>query len=221
MSLPAFFVLLLQACPDPTTASDLGHGPGGGPAGGPAGGGSAGPGQPLGPPPEAGSFQVEDGSGVTISGTLVYEGSKTGVFRIDFLQKEGEAPPTLAHMIELDTPGPFSVAAPAETGSLYVVGFVDIDGDGPSTSDPAGMLEEPIVVGDAAISELVLTLSDAPDLGNFTPGDHKVIPTEDASAEEAPTEEAPTEEEPTEEAPTEDTDVPIEIPASAAEVPSE
>jgi hypothetical protein len=76
MSLPAFFVLMLQACPDPTTASDLGHGPGGGPAGGPAGGGSAGPGQPLGPPPEAGSFQVEDGSGVTISGTLVYEGSK-------------------------------------------------------------------------------------------------------------------------------------------------
>jgi hypothetical protein len=78
------------------------------------------------------------------------------------------------------------------------------------------MLEEPIVVGDAAISELVLTLSDAPDLGGFTPGDHKVIPTEDAPAEEAPTEEAPTEE-----APTEDPDVPVEIPASAAEVPSE
>jgi hypothetical protein len=83
------------------------------------------------------------------------------------------------------------------------------------------MLEEPIVVGDAAISELVLTLSDAPDLGTFTPGDHKVIPTEDAPAEEAPTEEAPTEEAPTEEAPTEDPDVPVEIPASATEVPSE
>lgn len=201
MSVSALFLLMLQACPDPTTASDLGHGPGGGPASGsPTPGGTTG--QPLGPPPEPGSFQVEAGTGVTISGTLAYEGSQTGVFRIDFLSKEGEAPPTLAHMLELEGPGPFSVEAPPGTGSLYIVGFVDVKGDGPSASDPAGMLAEPIVIDSSPVADLVLTLSDAPDLGDFTPGDHKVTPTEDVAAQDAPAAdaegtEAPAAEEPT------------------------
>ena len=173
MSMLALLWLSLQACPDPTTASDLGHGPGGGGGGG-GGAPGSGAGKPLGPPPDAGSFQVEEGTGVTISGTLAYDGSKTGVFRIDFLQKEGEAPPTLAHMLELEGPGPFTVEAPKETGALYVVGFIDVKGDGPNASDPAGRLEEPIVVASAAIADLVLTLSDAPDLGDLTPGDHQV-----------------------------------------------
>ena len=193
MSIVALFMLMLQGCPDPTTASELGHGPGGAGGGG-GGGGTPGPGagQPLGPPPAPGSFEVEAGTGVTISGTLAYDGEKEGVFRIDFLQQEGDAPPTLAHMLELEGPGTFSVEAPKNTGSLFVVGFVDMKGDGPSPEDPAGMITEPIVVDGEDVTDLVLTLTDAPDLGAFTPGDHQVAPTEDIAAEGAPagTEEA-------------------------------
>jgi len=141
---------------------------------------------------------VEAGSGVTISGTLEYAGSQTGVFRIDFLAKEGEAPPTLAHMLELEGPGPFTVEAPQGAGSLYVVGFVDVKGDGPSASDPAGMLAEPIVVDSSPVADLVLSLSDAPDLGDFTPGDHKIAPTTEIAPEEVPAEDAPEADAPTE-----------------------
>ena len=189
MSVVTLLVLMLQGCPDPTTASELGHGPGGASGGGAPGTGA---GKPLGPPPAPGSFDVAPGTGVTISGTLVYAGSQTGVFRIDFLQREGEAPPILAHMVELEGPGPFTVEAPPGTGSLYVVGFVDVKGDGPSASDPAGMLAEQIVVGTDAVADLVLTLTDDPDLGEFVPGDHQVAPMEEIPIqEEAPTEVTP------------------------------
>jgi len=130
---------------------------------------------------------VEAGTGVTISGTLAYDGEKEGVFRIDFLQQEGDAPPILAHMLELEGPGTFSVEAPKNTGSLFVVGFVDMKGDGPSPEDPAGMITEPIVVDGEDVTDLALTLTDAPDLGAFTPGDHQVAPTEDIPAEGATT----------------------------------
>jgi hypothetical protein len=216
MSISALLMLTLQGCPDPTTASELGHGPAGAPG---SSGGASTPGMPLGPPPAPGSFQVEAGTGVTISGTLSYEGSQTGVFRIDFLQKEGDAPPTLAHMLELDEPGPFSVEAPQGTGSLYVVGFVDVEGDGPSASDPAGMLEAPILVESSPVADLVLTLTDAPDLGNFTPGDHAVVPTEAPAGEvQAAPEEAPPA---PEEAPAEPEEAPAEPEEDPTEAPSE
>jgi hypothetical protein len=237
MSISALLMLMLQGCPDPTTASELGHGPAGAPG---SSGGASSPGKPQGPPPAPGSFQVDEGTGVTISGTLAYEGSQTGVFRIDFLLKEADAPPTLAHMLELDAPGPFSVEAPEGTGSLYVVGFVDVKGDGPSASDPAGMLEVPIVVESSPIADLVLTLSDAPELGDFTPGDHAVVPTEGPAGgvkaapldappapEEAPAEpeEAPAEPEEApaepEEAPAEPEEAPAEPDEAPTEAPSE
>jgi len=117
---------------------------------------------------------------------VVYNGSRTGVFRVDFLQKEDGIPPSLAHMLTMDAPGAFQVEAPKGTGTVYIVGFVDEAGDGPSLSDPGGMIADPIEVDEDPVSDLVLELTDAPDLGDFTPGEQWVKPEDDLAAEATP-----------------------------------
>jgi hypothetical protein len=187
-------LLLLHGCPDPQTASSIGHGPGG--AANP-GAPSAGPPVTTGASPEAGRFDVTAGEGVLVSGTFEYSGETSGKYRIDFLQKDGDAPPRLLHTLELDAPGAFELEAPAGTGSVFVVGFVDADGDGPSNADPGGMLTAPIVIDNSPIADLVLTISEAPDLGDFTPGGHHFdpsrTPTEVPAPEVAPAEAPPAE----------------------------
>lgn len=159
--------LMLAGCPDPTTASDLGNpGPGGG-APGPGGSGTEG--TPQGPPPEPGNFNLEDGAGVTVSGTLQYTGDAKGGVRIDVLRKEEDAPPQLLHVEKLDAPGAFSFQAPSNTGEVSLVAFVDVDEDGPSPSDPAGRAD--IEIAEETVGELLIDLSDEPELGDLTPGD--------------------------------------------------
>lgn len=159
-------MLTLFACPDPTTAADLGNpGPGG------AAPGAAGGPQPAtdGPPPAPGNFNVEAGTGVTITGTLAYAGNQEGQLRLDFLVTEEDAPPRLLHIEKLDAFGSYAVSTPPNTGSVAIVAFVDVAGDGPSPSDPAGMIR--IEIDDANIEGADIELSDAPDLGDLTPGD--------------------------------------------------
>ena len=158
---------MLAGCPDPTTAADLGNpGPGGG-APGPGGAGTEG--APQGPPPEPGNFSLDDGAGVTVSGTLKYTGEAKGGVRIDVLRKEDDAPPQLLHVEKLDAPGAFSFQAPSNTGEVSLVAFVDVDDDGPSPSDPAGRAD--IEIAEETVGELVIDLSDEPELGDLTPGD--------------------------------------------------
>ena len=197
--------LTLFACPDPTTAADLGNpGPGGAQPGTP-GGPNPGEGGPQGPPPAPGQFNVEAGTGVGISGTLSYEGSKEGQLRVDFLATEDDAPPRLLHVEKLDAFGTFNVATPPNTGSVAIVAFVDIDGDGPSPADPAGMTRVSILESD--LTDVDIELSDTPDLGDLTPG------TAGPAAEEVEEEAAPSEE--TVEPPAE-----AEVPATEAEAPA-
>ena len=164
----SFMLMLLHGCPDPTTAADLGNpGPGGaapGPGGGPAPGAD---GAGLGPPPAPEQFAVGEG-GVAISGTLLYDGEKTGQVRLDFLRTEGDAPPHLLHVEKLTQLGAFEMRVPANTGPVTVVAFVDVDDDGPNSTDPAGLIQ--LAIEEAAITDVSITLSDAPDLGSLTPG---------------------------------------------------
>ena len=164
----SFMLILLQGCPDPTTAADLGNpGPGGaapGPGGGPAPGAD---GAGFGPPPAPEQFSVGEG-GVAISGNLVYAGDKKGQVRLDFLRTEGDAPPHLLHVEKLTDLGAFEMRVPANTGPVTVVAFVDVDDDGPNSSDPAGLIQ--LAIEEAAITDVSITLSDSPDLGSLTPG---------------------------------------------------
>lgn len=159
-------MLTLFACPDPTTAAELGNpGPGGAAPGAPGG-----PGPTMdGPPPAPGDFNVADGAGVVVSGTLTYEGTQTGQLRIEFLATEDDAPPRLLHVEKLESLGPFSVSTPPNTGPVALVAFLDVNGDGPSATDPAGLSR--IAIEETNLDGVTLVLSDSPDLGDLTPGD--------------------------------------------------
>lgn len=156
---------LLVACPDPSaTPQGLPGGPG---APGAPGPGGPGPGAP-GPATPAKDWNTHTGASVTLSGELSYAGSKKGTLRLDFLGANNLA--GLQHTMTVDAVGPWSVKAPAELGDVYIVGFVDVDGDGPSATDPAARTADPISIGKEDIGGLNLTLSDTPELGDLTPG---------------------------------------------------
>lgn len=171
--------LLLAGCPEapPTSTSTT--------AGGEA------PDNPAGPPangegvpePEAGArptnarFEINEGEGVILSGTISYPGAKTGTMRMDFLTLAESSHPQLAHAASLPGLGPYSIEIPKDYGELHIVAFIDVDGDGPTPSDPAATTK--IVVGSEPLSGVDLALSDTPDLGELTPGaTHNPTPTE-------------------------------------------
>jgi len=122
----------------------------------------------MGPPPEPGKFDIGAEGGVTIAGTLAYEGSKEGQVRLDFLRTDGDGPPQLLHVEKLDSLGSFSVRAPSNTGPVTIVAFVDEEDDGPDSSDPAGLAK--VAIEESEVSNVKIVLSDAPDLGALTPG---------------------------------------------------
>ena len=122
-----------------------------------------------GPPPVPGDFNVADGAGVVVSGTLAYSGTEQGQLRIYFLATEEGAPPRLLHIEKLDAVGPYSVSTPPNTGPIALVAFIDIDNDGPSPKDPAGMVR--ITIEESSMDAVDISLSDTPDLGDLTPGD--------------------------------------------------
>ena len=117
----------------------------------------------------AASFEVPAGTGVKVSGTVVYAGSKTGQYRIDFLKPNKGSFPELLHSITLDKPGAWEIEAPKGTGEVAVVGFLDADGNGPSDGEPAALTDPPLTIGDKAITGVTLTLSDTPDLKDLKP----------------------------------------------------
>ena len=222
-------LVFLHGCPDPTTAADLGNpGPGGAAPGSGDGPPPHDAGAGMGPPPAPEQFDVGDQGGVSISGQLQYTGDQKGQVRLDFLRTDGDTPPHLLHVEKLDQIGPFDMRVPANTGPITIVAFVDVDDDGPNSTDPAGMAQ--VAIEEAAITNLSIELSDSPDLGALTPGnapppeaelsgsapeDPQVVPEEGlpgkaepppAKEEEAVLSPSPGEENPTDAAPTETVD---------------
>jgi len=182
-------LLLLSGCPDPTNApaADLTE-PGVGEDGA---AGSTGEGDGSGAMHTV-DATVTPGEGVVVSGTISYEGDKTGRIRIDVLTARGNNPHMLAKTLELPALGDWSIELPKDFGTVNVVGFLDQTGDGPTPDDPAMALGAPIEVGAEAIESLALVLSDEPDLGSLTPGgpppvaDGTVAPDGQGSSPEAP-----------------------------------
>lgn len=164
---------LLIACPDPTA------GPGATPADAPDGAGTPPAdaqtaGQPPSGPPDGGpgstGFQVNDGEGVTLSGSFTYGGDKTGAIRMDFLEvAEGAGGPRLAHVATLDGYGEWSIEAPKNFGTVRLMAFIDQNGDGPSQDDPVLAWPDPIVIADVALTGIDLALTDEAKLHDLAP----------------------------------------------------
>lgn len=171
--LPLVLLAGLTACPEkPQTQGENGPGAPGGPGGAgdkgpPPGGGGAG-----GPPSGEDWNALGDDEKVMLTGTVTYEGTKTGSYRVDFLTVSDGEPPNLLNAATLDGAGAFSMPARkglnAEHDPVYMVAFIDVDSDGPSPTDPAAYAE--LSVGDVDVTDIALVLSDTPDLGPLTPG---------------------------------------------------
>ncbi|MCB9776949.1 MAG: hypothetical protein H6742_00120 [Alphaproteobacteria bacterium] len=123
-----------------------------------------------GPPPEGGVSAPTWGEGdkVTVSGTIVYTGKAEGPLRIDILYAGEKTGP--AYTMGLGEPGAFSVEAPKGTGPVNIVAFVDVAGDGPSPTDPAGRTATPVTIGSSEVKGITIKISDDPELGDLTPG---------------------------------------------------
>ena len=176
-AVPAFLsaglvALVLVACPDPNPTGSYTSSGGGDVAssGGPGSAGPGGAGGPAGTRPDDARFKVGEGEGVELSGSFLYEGEASGRMQIDFLTQEEGGPPRLVHTLQVDKPGPWKTRAPTNYGELHVVAFIDKEGDGPSSDDPAAKSDGPITIADADVTDVELKLSDDPELGTFTPG---------------------------------------------------
>ncbi len=136
---------------------------------------------------------VTPGKGVVISGTLSYEGDKTGRIRLDVLTTKGRNPHVLAKTLELPEFGPWAVELPKDFGTVNVMAFLDQSGDGPTEGDPVTALAEPVVVGGDPIEGLDLTLQEGGDVRKLLnaepppePPDDVPMPDADAPPEELP-----------------------------------
>jgi hypothetical protein len=151
------------------------------------------------PDPSTTQFEVTEKS-VTLSGEIRYNGNKEGVVLLQVLTMQANQPPQLLHHEELEGTGAFTLSAPANLGPVRLIFFLDVDGDGPSPTDPAVM--QKVEVKSTDQTDLVLLLLDEPNLDDMTPGeDHS---DQAAPAPATPTPEAPSDsEDPPDKAPTE------------------
>jgi hypothetical protein len=212
------------ACPEPPPGG-VGNNPGAGgapppPPGGQGGGGesagaggSAGPGEdgsriPAGMRIEPEGFELAEGEGVKLSGTVSYAGDQEGDLRVELLQStDAESPPALLHAINLDKLGPWSVVVPEDLGEIRLVAYIDLDQNGPSPGEPMAMLDHGVQIGTDPVQGIDLVIEDGAEPPT-TPGG--VEPTEGQPIPEPPPGEAPAD------APVEaPADAPVEAPADA------
>lgn len=208
LSLLGLLGLLVMGCPEPES------GGGNQPFTNASNGASTDPEQPqtVRNPNDA-RFSIVPGNSVTLSGTFRYEGESAGNYRIDVQKKEGSAAPMLVHAVEIDKPGDFAIEIPKNYGTILLLGFVDINSDGPSGDDPSGYSDSHILVGEEDITGVVLEVA----LGNplQTPPPPGGPPAGGGSPTEPPSEDVP---QPAEEPPPQDDAPPPDV---EAEPPSD
>jgi len=162
---------MLAGCPDPNPVGSYDEYGEAGPSAS-AGGGAgdqSGPTDKGATQPNSARFQCTDTDEcVKVSGTFNYAGSQSGMNRLDFQSVTDGAPPRLAHTLELRAPGDWSINAPRDFGTLRIVAFIDLGGDGPSKGDPGAVLE--VDIGAEDLTEVSLDLTDDFDIAVLSPG---------------------------------------------------
>jgi hypothetical protein len=163
--------LLLAGCPDPNPVGSYQEYGEEGPAAsaGEAGGGAAGPTDKGSTQPNSARFQcTKSDECVKVTGSFNYAGTQSGMNRLDFQSVTDGAPPRLAHTLELKKPGTWTIDAPKDFGTLRIVAFIDLGGDGPSKGDPGAVTE--LDIGAVDLPDVSLDLTDDFDIAVLSPG---------------------------------------------------
>jgi len=138
-----------------------GEAPGGAPGGAPDGGGAA-PNE-AGKGVEASEFDIEEGQGILISGTVAYSGTQDGDIRVDLLKEnyQGSAMPKVMTTVAAASDGTFQIEVPKGFGKVNLVAFLDFDGNGISPGEPIAA-KNGVNIKNSAITGLNLKLTDEP-----------------------------------------------------------
>ena len=126
--------------------------------------GSAGPGEPEKVKPAVLSpfeREFEGQKFITVSGTISYDGDKVTTVDIDCFVADSStrAGRKLVNKIKVDGPGAYSMRVPADYGELYVTSFMDLENNGPDSSDPQGQYaHNPLKIGDEDIDNVDIVL---------------------------------------------------------------
>lgn len=112
---------------------------------------------------EASEFDIEEGQGILVSGTVTYSGSQDGDIRVDLLKEnyQGSAMPKVMTTVAVASDGTFQIEVPKGFGKVNVVAFLDFDGNGISPGEPIAA-KNGVNIKNAAISGLKLKLGDDP-----------------------------------------------------------
>jgi len=122
-------------------------------------------------------FEVAEGEGVLLSGSVSYQGQVQGKLRVDFLREGGSNEiPAALHTLSLDAPGPWSVEVPEGFGPIGIVAFIDTDQDGPSRNEPKVVLSGTLQVESEPISGIELLIEDDWDRGRPQTGQRPAPP---------------------------------------------
>ncbi len=145
-SLMLLALVFMTGCPEPvptpTSATDAPHTP-----------------PPEGaPPPGAGTpsedIKVTPGTGVVISGTFTYEGTATGMYRVDISSPQTSGPPLPVTKTTLPAQGPWQLEVPKNLGPIVIVAFIE-EGHGPGGTTPTTTVYG-LTVGETPLTDVAL-----------------------------------------------------------------
>ena len=108
--------------------------------------------------PNSAHFDCSVDDCIDVTGNFIYEGSPTGQIRIDVQKYREGAAPSLVHTDELKSLGEFSLKVPKNFGKIVVTGFIDKDGNGPTTDDPQGRVS--LEVKEEPLTDVALEVKD-------------------------------------------------------------
>jgi hypothetical protein len=132
------------------------------------------------------------GAGVTVTGEITYQGLTEGDLLIDVLTVPGDIPASAVYHLVCGAPGPLEATLPRDLGEVMLVAYLDTDRDGPDDDDPAGLIAAgPITVADDDIEGVAITISEAPELGDYERSAIVVATSAEEGDEEPPPDQAP------------------------------
>jgi hypothetical protein len=108
--------------------------------------------------PNSARFDCNVDECLELKGKFKYAGTAGGPIRVDVQKFREGAAPSLVHTDELKSLGEFSLSIPKNFGKIVITGFIDKDGNGPTSDDPQGRLS--LEIKEEALQDLILEVKD-------------------------------------------------------------
>lgn len=108
---------------------------------------------------EGDAFPTHTGTRVTLAGTVIWSGDQA--INVDLFTPDATAPGgrTLAGKLKLRS-GAFSFTVPKDFGVMEIEAYVDLEGDGPSATDPSGRCSaNPLTIGAKDLDGLTIEIA--------------------------------------------------------------